>query len=114
MNLNQKNSIINTNITINSGDLLGIEGPNGSGKVHLLIFCQVFWTHGREILIDKRKRKLNHFSWRNKIGYVTQNPYFLSDTIKKNIIFGNTYNKEKHNILNFAELSNFKTNLKMG
>ncbi len=115
--LNQKkNSIINTNITINSGDCVGIEGPNGSGKSTFVnILSGLFEPTEGEILIDNNKRKLNHFSWRNKIGYVTQNPYFLSDTIKKNIIFGNTYNKEKlFNILNFAELSNFKNEFENG
>ncbi len=115
--LNQKkNSIINTNIEINSGDCVGVKGPNGSGKSTFVnILSGLFEPTEGAILIDNNERCLNHSSWQNKIGYVPQNPYFLSDTIKKNIIFGNTYNKEKLNeILNFAELSNFKNEFENG
>ncbi len=103
------NTINNANVVINLGDCLGIKGPNGSGKSTFVnILSGLFEPTNGEILIDNKFVNLNHTSWRNKIGYVPQNPYFLSDTIKKNIIFGHPYDEKKlRSVLELTQLSNF-------
>lgn len=111
-----KKSINNTNITINRGDCIGIEGPNGSGKstfVDLLVGL-LEPTEGK-ILVDDININ-NHLAvWRNKIGYVPQNPYFLSDTITNNIIFGGEKTEKKlEKVLEISGLSKFKDDFEKG
>ncbi len=78
------------NFTINKGETIGVIGKTGSGKSSLayLLLRLIDPTNG-EILIDGQDLKtVNLDQWRKMIGYVPQEHFLFSDTIKNNIIFG--------------------------
>lgn len=69
------------------GQMLAITGPSGSGKTSLahVITGQLPPTAGR-IYVDGRALDLSTAdSWRRQIGYVPQTPFFLSDTVRRNL-----------------------------
>ena len=91
----KKNNILkNLNFDIKKGSCLGIVGPSGSGKSTFtdLIMGLLTPTSG-QIKIDNLPLLKNIDSWQNKISYVSQSPFFLNDTIEKNIAFGVLKNK---------------------
>lgn len=72
------------------GKTVGIIGRTGSGKSSLayLIMRLLDPTAG-SILVDGHDLKtLNLSAWRDKIGYVPQEHFLFSDSIKNNILFG--------------------------
>jgi ATP-binding cassette subfamily B protein len=80
----------NINITIEKGRTLAVLGTTGSGKSTFiqLLLRMMDCTQG-DILIDgKSIRKIDLKAYKNKIGYVPQEVFLFSDTIKNNIAFG--------------------------
>ena len=80
----------NINFKLTSGMTIGIFGKTGCGKSSLAqILCRLYEINSGEILINGSSVndiKLSDF--RKKIGYVPQDVFLFSDTIKKNIAFG--------------------------
>lgn len=76
--------------TLKSGETLAILGNTGSGKSTILdLIGRLYDIDKGSILIDNtRISDLNLFSLRNSIGYVPQDAFLFSDTIKNNIKFG--------------------------
>ncbi len=77
----------NINLTIKKGETIGIIGKTGSGKSSLayLLMRLLDPTDG-SIKIDGTKLKdLNLEGWRDLMGYVPQEHFLFSDTIKNNI-----------------------------
>jgi len=90
-----KKPIINKlNLKIKKNSCFGIIGESGSGKSTItdLVMGLIEPTAG-EIKIDKNFLKDNVNLWKNNISYVSQSPFFLNDTIEKNIAFGQSENK---------------------
>jgi len=78
------------NFSFNKGQTIGVIGKTGSGKSSLayLLLRLIDPTSGK-ILIDGQDLKtINLDDWRKIIGYVPQEHFLFSDTIKNNIIFG--------------------------
>jgi ATP-binding cassette subfamily B protein len=80
----------NINFKLKSGMTIGIFGKTGCGKSSLAqILCRLYEINSGEILINGSSVndiKLSDF--RKKIGYVPQDVFLFSDTIKNNIAFG--------------------------
>jgi len=80
----------NINFKLTSGMTIGIFGKTGCGKSSLAqILCRLYEINSGEILINGSSVndiKLSDF--RKKIGYVPQDVFLFSDTIKNNIAFG--------------------------
>lgn len=78
------------NLTINSGDCIGIIGTTGSGKSTLidLIMGLNFPTDGCIRVDDYELSHENLRSWQNKIAHVPQNIYLADATVIENIAFG--------------------------
>jgi ATP-binding cassette subfamily B protein len=76
--------------TLKSGETLAILGKTGSGKSTILdLIGRLYDIDNGNILIDGKKiPELNLFSLRESIGYVPQDAFLFSDTIKNNIKFG--------------------------
>lgn len=76
--------------SINPGETLAIIGNTGSGKSTILeLLSRLYDVEEGEILIDKTPVKtINLNNLREAIGYVPQDAFLFSDTIKSNIIFG--------------------------
>jgi len=85
------NALKNVSFSINKGDSLAIMGDIGSGKTTILeLLCRIYDPSDGKILIDNLNiKKVNIEDLRNSIGYVPQSTFLFSETINKNIKFGN-------------------------
>lgn len=79
----------NLNIKIELNSLIGIKGKSGVGKSTFvdLITNILKPTKGDIFVNDFKINELGNL-WTDKIGYVTQQPYLLDDSIECNISFG--------------------------
>ena len=86
-----RNEIILNNININfkKNSFTGIRGESGSGKSTLLdlIMGIIDPTEGR-IDLDNKSISESLRKWQRSIGYVSQNIFLTSGTLKRNIAFG--------------------------
>ena len=77
-------------------EIIGIYGKSGSGKstfIRLLSF--LLEPNYGEILVDDIKiNKFNMFDWYKKISIVPQKSFLFNESIEKNIILENNYNKD--------------------
>jgi ATP-binding cassette subfamily C protein len=82
----------NLNLKIKKNEYVVIEGISGSGKSTLIeILVGLIKPNNGEILIDDDKlSESNKFFWFKKISYVSQNNYYIDDSINENIAFGET------------------------
>jgi len=78
------------NFTINKGDTIGVLGRTGSGKSSLayLIMRLIDPTTGDIVIDGKNLKDINLEEWWKHLGYVPQEHFLFSDTIKNNIAFG--------------------------
>jgi ATP-binding cassette subfamily B protein len=79
--------------TINTGKTVGIIGKSGSGKSTVAQLLMRFMdVNSGSILINETDIKnINLNQLRAKTGYVQQDVFLFSDTIKNNIAFSDTY-----------------------
>jgi ATP-binding cassette subfamily B protein len=82
----------NINLTINKGSTLALVGPSGGGKTTISNLLPRFYDINKgEITIDGINIKdFRIKSLREKIGFVQQNIFVFSGTLKDNIRYGNT------------------------
>lgn len=88
-----RKSILNgININIPSKIKVGVVGESGSGKTTLMKLLMAFYRpESGEIYIgDMKLSDLTPSEIRQRIAYVSQNTFFFSDTIKENLIMGNS------------------------
>ncbi|MCG8574119.1 MAG: ABC transporter ATP-binding protein/permease [Flavobacteriales bacterium] len=80
----------NINLSVKKGTTLGIIGKTGSGKSSLayLLMRLIDPTTGCIKIDGKDLKDINLTHWRKYIGYVPQEHFLFSDTIKNNILFG--------------------------
>ncbi|MAW30361.1 MAG: ABC transporter [Flavobacteriales bacterium] len=103
----------NITFTINEGETLGIIGKTGSGKstiAHLV--CRLYDIEKGMIKIggiDIKKLNLNNL--RSSIGYVPQDGYLFSGSIKDNISFSNT-NTNKNRVIESSKKAKLYTDIK--
>lgn len=107
----------NVSFEINSGEFVAIIGKTGSGKSTLAnLIMRMYDVEKGSIDIDGQNLKsLNLKDYRSQIGFVPQEVFLFSDTIKNNIAFGldsvtddEVYNAAKNasvytNIIDFDE-----------
>lgn len=76
---------------IKEGETLAVLGKTGSGKSTILdLIGRLYDIDSGSILINNTEiSQLNLTDLRNRIGYVPQDAFLFSDTIKTNIKFGN-------------------------
>lgn len=80
----------NINFTIKKGETIGVIGRTGSGKSSLayLLLRLIDPTKGKILIDGVALDTLNIDAWRRAIGYVPQEHFLFSDSIKNNISFG--------------------------
>ena len=80
----------NISFTVNPGKTLAIIGNTGSGKSTILeLIGRLYDVSENSLLIgDTNIKDLNLDALRNNIGYVPQDAFLFSDTIRNNIKFG--------------------------
>jgi ATP-binding cassette subfamily B multidrug efflux pump len=78
------------NLIIPAGSSLAIVGPTGSGKTTLVdLIPRIYDAAPGAVLIDKRPiREFPLDTLRRQIGFVPQESFLFSDTIRENIAFG--------------------------
>jgi len=103
----------NISFKLKQGKTLAILGKTGSGKSTILnLIARLYDIKKGSILVDGFPiKQLNLYSLRNSIGYVPQNSFLFSDTIKNNIKFGNEKANEE-TIVNAAKSAYIHHNIK--
>lgn len=83
-------AIKNVSFEIEEGQLLAIIGRTGSGKSTIAnLLMRMYDVDEGEIKIDEQNIKhINLESYRNQTGFVPQEVFLFSDTIARNIAFG--------------------------
>ncbi|MNJ98145.1 putative multidrug resistance ABC transporter ATP-binding/permease protein YheI [compost metagenome] len=81
----------NVSFSVNKGETLAILGRTGSGKSTILsLISRLYDVEEGHITVDGENiEDLNLYDLRNSIGFVPQDAFLFSDTIKNNIKFGN-------------------------
>lgn len=111
----EKNLFENLNLILMPGDILGIAGPSGIGKTTLVdLMSNLIKPTKGEILINEKV--LDNTNIKLKISYMTQDIFFINDTILKNITLEEKveeidYTKFKYS-LEISKSINFINNLK--
>ncbi len=78
----------NLNLNINFKDKIGITGPSGGGKSTLFdILLGLIEPKEGEVLLNKLNLNQNIKSYREKVGFVSQNLFIQDSTLKENIAF---------------------------
>jgi ABC-type multidrug transport system fused ATPase/permease subunit len=106
-------------LNINAGEKIAFTGPSGSGKSTLIdLICGLLEPTAGEILINQKDIKESMQEWQNVIGYVSQSPYLIDDSLKKNIAFGlndaEVDNKKIMELVNKVQLGSLVENLSNG
>ncbi len=97
----------NINLKIPEGSSLAIVGPTGSGKTTLVsLIPRIYDTAPGSVLIDgKPVREFSLEALRRQIGFVPQETFLFSETIRENIAFGEADATEEE-IRSAAEAAN--------
>lgn len=80
----------NVSFTVNKGETLAILGRTGSGKSTILsLISRLYDVEEGRITVDGEEiEEVNLYDLRNSIGFVPQDAFLFSDSIKNNIKFG--------------------------
>ena len=86
------------NLRIPAGSSLAIVGPTGSGKTTLVnLIPRIYDAEPGAVLIDGRPiRQFPLDSLRRQIGFVPQETFLFSDTIRENIAYGTAHESTAH------------------
>jgi ABC-type bacteriocin/lantibiotic exporter with double-glycine peptidase domain len=115
----KKQIITNMNLTINHGSAVALIGKTGSGKSTILnLLTGMLNPKNGNIMVDNINVSDNPTYWRKFISYVPQTPFFIDDTILKNITLGIdlvdiNYSKLNH-LLELTDLKDFISKLPEG
>jgi len=106
-------ALTDVSFTLEKGETLAILGKTGSGKSTILdLIGRLYDVQQGQILIDGTQiDKLNLMDLRHSIGYVPQDAFLFSDTIKNNIMFGKEDASEE-DIIEAAKNADVHKNIK--
>jgi ATP-binding cassette subfamily B protein len=84
------NALRDISFKVHKGEKLAIVGRTGSGKSTIAqLILRLFDTTEGVIIVDQKNIKENHLSsLRKSIGFVPQEVFLFSDTIRNNVAFG--------------------------
>lgn len=88
-------------IKFDANTSIAIVGDSGSGKSTIVnIISLLLEPNSGQLLIDGiDSKRINHASWKNQIGYVSQETVIFDDTIKNNISMWNSSNLDDKQLL---------------
>jgi ABC-type multidrug transport system fused ATPase/permease subunit len=84
-------------LSIRSGEVLGIEGPSGSGKTTFadLLVGLITPQTGKILVGGAPLDETTVNSWRARLSYVSQDPFLFHDTIRRNLAWANPRTTEQ-------------------
>ena len=99
-------SLDNISLSIGKGEHIVLTGGNGAGKSTLfgLLSSQIIPTKGTIYLSGQDLSSIDKSWWQSKIGWVAQEPYIFTTTIRENILLGRDFDDDT--ILNLCQLVN--------
>ncbi len=109
----EESNVINSlDLVFRTKGLYAITGENGSGKTTLidLLLGLLTPSHGQITIDDRVLTESNARFWRDCIGYVPQETFITNDSLKNNILFGDTHTRDESRIdhvLKQVKLSQF-------
>lgn len=116
--LEEKNiGIHDISFSINRGEKIAIVGPSGSGKTTLIkAIMNIFDDYKGEIKVnDIDVKKIDSKIILDKISVVTQIPFIINDTIRKNVdIFGTKTDQEIFEVLKTVNFYNEVSSFPLG
>ena len=110
-------AIDDLSLKIEKGNQLVLTGDNGAGKSTLFkLLLGIEKCQSGEILInDYNLADLDKQWWQSQIGWVAQEPYIFSATIRENITLGRDFNlKEIEHICQLVNLDEFIKSMPQG
>ena len=95
----------NLNLKIEKGKTIGIKGQIGAGKSTIAnLITRLYDTTSGEIYIDGHPiKKYDVFAMRKSIGYVPQEVFLFSDTIRNNIAFSTNHDYSEQEVIQAAK-----------
>jgi ABC-type multidrug transport system fused ATPase/permease subunit len=114
----RKNTLVNINLKINKGEMTALIGDSGSGKSTItdLILGLQTPTSGLVLINGISLSKYVQNSFRQRIGYVPQDPILFDCSIKDNLLWANENATidELRNVLKLANADKFVLDLPHG
>ena len=114
---NDKWAIDDFSLKIKKGKQFVLTGDNGAGKSTLfkLLLGIEKCQYGEILINDYNLADLDKQWWQSQIGWVAQEPYIFSATIRENITLGRDFNlKEIEHICQLVNLDEFIKSLSQG
>lgn len=101
----QRSIIERLSFQIEAGTFVSIAGPSGVGKTTLLdlIVGLVEPTRGRILADETSLRDVDLVAWRSMIGYVSQDPILLHESILANVTLGDPTRTEEDVLSSLAQ-----------
>jgi ATP-binding cassette subfamily B multidrug efflux pump len=95
----------NLNLKIEKGKTIGIKGQIGAGKSTIAnLITRLYDTTSGEIYVDGQPiKKYDVFALRKSIGYVPQEVFLFSDTIRNNIAFSTNHDYSEQEVIQAAK-----------
>ncbi|NMC51675.1 ABC transporter ATP-binding protein [Candidatus Kuenenbacteria bacterium] len=102
----ENNVLESINLVIPKGKITALVGPTGSGKTTLAnIISGLIMPTGGQIFVDKTDMKeVNTKTWREHLGYISQDIVIFNDTIANNIAYG-CWGANKEDIMRAAKVA---------
>jgi ATP-binding cassette subfamily B protein len=115
---NNKNSLQNINLFVKKGSMVALVGESGSGKSTItdLILGLLVPTQGELFLDNIPLKEWSLNSYRNRVGYVPQDPLLFNLSIRDNLLwsFTTTSDSEIRNALKLANALEFVEKMPAG
>ena len=107
----------NATLKLNVGELTGLCGDSGSGKSTFLnLLSGLDNNFIGEMLHDNKNLRKEKITWADQVAYISQQPFFLDDTIKNNIAYAeeNVDEEKVKKCIQHSQLENFVNRLENG
>lgn len=88
-NENQSNTLTDIQIDIPIGQQIALIGPSGAGKSTIadILMGLVYPSSGAVCLDGHKLTQQQLLQWRKQIAYVSQDPHFIHDSIRNNLLW---------------------------
>lgn len=107
----------NVNLKILKGQSIGIIGPSGAGKTTVVdIMLGLLPVSGGGVFVNDVEIDICSKTWLNKVSYIPQSVFLMDDSIKNNILFGQSMISEERvcDVLRDSQLLEFVEKLPDG